>query len=88
MELVIDCAGTVRCLYSEVLDLSVLGTPCIRRASHIEPDSDGKWWADLAPVDGPRLGPFEKRSQALMAEVAWLEAQWLLSPSQVPQILS
>ena len=88
MELLIDRDGTVRCLYSEALELTALGTLSIRRASHVEPDADGKWWADLAPVDGPRLGPFERRSQALRAEVAWLEAHWLLAPSQVPQVLS
>ena len=39
-----------------------------RRASHVEPDADGRWWADLSPVAGPRLGPFEVRSAALDAE--------------------
>ena len=27
----------------------------------------------LSPVAGPRLGPFDLRSQALGAEVAWLQ---------------
>jgi hypothetical protein len=45
----------------------------IRRASHVEPDDDGQWWADLSPVNGPHLGPFAKRSEALTAESSWLE---------------
>jgi hypothetical protein len=31
----------------------------------------------LAPVGGPRLGPYSLRSQALTAEQTWLEAHWL-----------
>ena len=31
--------------------------------------------ADLALVCGPRLGPFDRRSQALAAEQAWLESE-------------
>ncbi len=33
-----------------------------------------KWWADLLPVGGPVLGPFEGKQLALDAEVAWLSA--------------
>jgi len=73
MLLVIDPQGEVRCLYTEVLDLSSLGPLTIQRASHVEPDSQGQWWADLSPVAGPRLGPFTLRSQALAAEHGWLQ---------------
>ena len=76
MELVIETNGQVRCVYGETIDLAALGPLTIHRASHVEPDADGKWWADLAPVGGPRLGPFDWRSEALAAEVAWLEAHW------------
>ncbi len=31
------------------------------------------WWADLLPVNGPVLGPFSTRSEALEAELRWLE---------------
>ena len=68
--------GTVRCLYGEHLDLASLGRLQVGRASHVEPDGHSQWWADLAPVNGPKLGPFRKRSQALQAEERWLEA-WL-----------
>jgi hypothetical protein len=72
MDLVIDGRGQVRCLYSEAIDLAALGTLIIKRASHVEPDEAGRWWVDLDPVKGPRLGPFAHRSQALAAEEAWL----------------
>ena len=32
------------------------------------------YWADLSPVDGPTLGPFRSRDEAIAAEVAWLVA--------------
>jgi hypothetical protein len=73
MEMHIDQQGNVHCVYDELLDLSCLGPASIRRASHVEPDCSGQWWADLEPVAGPRLGPFDRRSQALVAEKVWLE---------------
>jgi hypothetical protein len=76
MELRIDPCGTVRCVYDETLDLNVLGPLTITRASHVEPDAEGRWWSDLSPVRGPRLGPFNRRSEALAAEAAWLAAHW------------
>lgn len=78
MQILITPDGTLRCLYDETLDLTQLGPLHIRRASHVEPDDQGQWWADLAPVDGPRLGPFIHRSAALDAEREWLEANWLI----------
>ena len=77
MNLIIDRGGSVRGIYGEVIALHALGPVAITRASHVEPDSQGRWLADLSPVGGPVLGPFEKRSEALEAEVAWLEANWL-----------
>ena len=78
MQLRIDPGGVVLCLYSETIDLHVLGKLAICRASHVEPDEAGRWWADLSPVDGPKLGPFElPRSPA--TERRWLEENWLTS---------
>jgi hypothetical protein len=77
MQLVIEPGGVVRCLYTEEIDLSALGNPAISRASHVEPDQQGGWWADLSPIHGPSLGPYSHRSEALAAEQAWLEANWL-----------
>ena len=79
MQLVIQPDGSVRCVYGETLDLHALGSLNIARGSHVEPDSDGQWFADLYPAAGPRLGPFSKRSDALDAELVWLEAHWLIS---------
>ena len=58
MELIVLPDGSVRGLYDEALDLAALGQLTIRRASHVEPDEWGRWIADLAPIAGPRLGPF------------------------------
>ena len=80
MELVIGLGGQVRCVYGEELDLTVFGELTIRRASHVEPDDQGRWWADLTPVAGPKLGPFDRRSAALEAELTWLK-QYLTPPS-------
>jgi len=81
MEIIIAPNGQGRCVYAEDIDLSALGELTIRRGSHVEPDEAGQWWADLSPVDGPRLGPFERRSQALDAERTWLESNWLTAAS-------
>ena len=72
MDLFVDSAGDIRCIYGEELDLRELGKLQITRASHVEPDSDGFWWADMWPVDGPVLGPFRNRKEALGAEREWL----------------
>ena len=72
MELVVDAGGDVRCVYGEELDLREIGRLTITRASLVEPDRDGFWWADMGPVDGPVLGPFKNRTEALQAETAQL----------------
>ena len=77
MQIVIAPGGEGHCVYSETIDLAALGQLSIRRGSHVEPTPDGQWQADLAPVSGPLLGPFSCRSDALAAEAAWLEANWL-----------
>jgi hypothetical protein len=78
MQLRVDLRGQVTCLYSEAIDLASLGQLSIRRASHVEPDDRGQWWADLGPIAGPRLGPHAKRSEALAAEQSWLD-QYIIS---------
>lgn len=75
MELIIDRAGTTQCIYGEAIDLASIGLLDIRRASHVEPDEAGRWWADLSPVGGPKLGPFAARSGALAAERRWLDSR-------------
>lgn len=77
MELIIDTDGDVRCIYAETIELRQIGSPHITRASHVEPDANGRWIADLTPVSGPLLGPFDNRTDALSAEVLWLRDNWL-----------
>ena len=82
MHLVIDRRGQTRGLYDEAINLAALGEVELSRASYVEPDNKGDWWANLGPVQGPKLGPFTRRSQALAAERAWLVAHWLRMPQQ------
>jgi len=72
MELVVNADGSVRCIYDEALDLREIGRLTITRASHVEPDAEGFWWADMGPSGGPALGPYRSRSDALEAEREWL----------------
>jgi hypothetical protein len=76
--LLVSPTGQVRCLYGEAIDLAVLGQLSIARGSHVEPDATGQWFADMSPVGGAKLGPFDRRSQALDAERGWLETHWLM----------
>ncbi len=75
MELVVDAGGRVRFIYDEALDLRELGTLQITRASYVEPDAEGYWWADMGPVGGPVLGPFTSRTEQLRTEWRWLRRE-------------
>ncbi len=77
MNLVIRPNGTVECLYDEAFNLAQIGQLTIAPASHVEPTGSGQWTADLTPVDGPVLGPFRTRTEALHAERIWLEQHHL-----------
>lgn len=78
MDLLINSTGGIRCVYDESIDLSSIGQLSIRRGSHVEPTPNGQWTVDLSPVNGPMLGPFATRSDALTAEVTWLRDHWLI----------
>jgi hypothetical protein len=74
--LVVPLRGDITAIYSD--DLASLieemgGEVDIKRASHVEPTTDGQWTADLSPVGGPVLGPFKLRQVALDEEVKWLQ---------------
>lgn len=71
--LTIDPTGDVRLIYDDELAVvaRALGTVSIRRASHVEWLGDG-WYADLSPMNGETLGPFDTRGAALAAERDWL----------------
>ena len=75
MQLIIANSGDAHCIYDEAIDLHALGQLDVRRASYVEPTNDGQWTADMSPVNGPSLGPFNHRSDALTAEQQWLGEQ-------------
>ena len=78
LEIVVTTSGQARMVFDDRVDARKLGPITIERGSHVEPTSDGRWTADLSPVDGPILGPFDKRREALDAEVTWLQSNWLI----------
>ena len=51
MELIIKPNGEGHCIYAESIDLSAIGSVCIRRASRVEPTDQGKWMDDLSLTD-------------------------------------
>jgi len=58
-------------IYSDDLaDLCNEGEATIERVSNVEP-CEGGWEARI--IDGPTLGPFRLRQQALDAEIEYLE---------------
>ena len=70
---------TIRHIYSDdLVEMDArLGFSETKRVSNVEPGyfTDGitRWFADMSPVGGPELGPFNTRAEALAVEVNWLE---------------
>jgi len=80
----VDLAGRLQFVYDDALSkLMDCGRPEVKRASHVEPDGPRRWVADMSPVNGPKIGPFPLRSQALSAERAYLDK--FLSGELAPQ---
>jgi hypothetical protein len=79
LRLVINDSGSIQAIAPDNLSfLNSLGKCDVRRASHVEPVTENGqtlWTADLSPVNGPVLGPFNSRSEALQQELAWLHGQ-------------
>ena len=64
--------GEIRFIHQDDLaEVFQAGKATTRRASRVEPGKGG-WNADLRPVNGPVLGPFNRRDTALQAEDNWL----------------
>jgi len=64
--------GEIRFIHQDDLaEVFQTGKTTTRRASHLAPGKGG-WNADLRPVNGPVLGPFNRRDTALQAEDNWL----------------
>ena len=72
MQLVIKPTGVLVAIYDDHLDYGELGKPRIRRVSCVEPDEQGRWFADMTLSEGPILGPFDKRHRAITAELEYL----------------
>lgn len=76
LDVFISPDGTMQFVHSDDLSIALLGNDfseaTTKRASHVEPDGNGGWTADLGPVSGPLLGPFRTRTEALDAELTWL----------------
>ena len=68
-----DTDGNIETIYGEELTLSELGKLNITRASHVEPNAEGKWTVDMSPMDSEKFGNYDKRTDALNAEVEWLK---------------
>lgn len=70
----VDDNGSLQFIYDDELAvmLADLGTMETKRASHVEPCGN-QWTADMNPVGGPVLGPYDLRGDALAAEVDWLK---------------
>lgn len=70
--------GAIQFVYEdELADVLELGVHEIHRVSFVEPWANAAspvaaWHADMSPVGGPKLGPFQYREQALEAEREWL----------------
>jgi hypothetical protein len=70
----INTEGRICAIYDDRLaGLIAQGKVKIKRVSAVEPTPDGRWTA--AMVDGPVLGPYRLRSEALAAEVEYLKAR-------------
>ena len=79
IKIVVKRGGDLNFIYTDRLRrLMHEGDATTKRASHVEPGdpSNGQnplqWYADLTPSNGPVLGGFETRQEALGAEVEWL----------------
>jgi hypothetical protein len=72
-QLTIKPDGRIVGIYSDAIDYRTLGKLTVRRASHVEPTENAQWIADLSPVGGPRLGPFDQRDEAIAQEIEYLE---------------
>ena len=68
--------GDVTTLYTETVDLRVLGELEVSRASNIEYDHAAQGWA-IVLKDGTILAEtYPSREDALAAEVAYIQAHW------------
>ena len=74
MIITVSPEGQIRMIYTdELCGLLEEGTATIERASNVEPRGT-QWEADMGPSGSAVvLGPFKTRTEALAAEVRWLQ---------------
>lgn len=67
-------SGTARCLYTDDIPLTDLGSVKMTRASHVEWDDGKQTWEVLEPKTlSVLMGGFKTRKDALAWEVSWAE---------------
>ena len=77
----VNTEGEITFIYRDDLrGLLREGEASIRRVSNVEPDENGDWIASMS--DGTTIGPFTLRTDALNAEVAYLEKKMFSSPER------
>ncbi len=77
MNLIIAADGRIRGIWDEEIALDALGSPRICRASHVEPDAQGRWLADLAPVGVPFWVPSSGvRKRWMRRWRGWMSTGW------------
>ena len=74
MQIIVKPTGVFISVYDDAFDYGDFCKPQIRRVSQIEPDDSGGWIADLSPINGPKLGSFDKRNEAIEAELEYVNA--------------
>jgi hypothetical protein len=67
--------GTVVGLYTDAIDLRVLGRVRAERASAVEWDETAQAWRARVLATGETLGPFHRRDEAIDAERRALAAR-------------
>lgn len=74
MKIILGVDGVVRYVYNDVIHkhMSTLGEATIKRATHVEPDENGMWYADLSPVGGEKITGFKTHKEAIDFELKWL----------------
>jgi len=73
-ELVIDEEGDIKCLWTDLIDLTELGTCHVERASHVEFNNDSQRWEARLP-DGTLIGQDRSRAGAIQQEINYLNAR-------------
>lgn len=83
IRIIVSKTGEIRFIHDDDLleAFKETGIVTTRRASQVEPTAGGQWTADLRAVNGPVLGPFQRRDAALQEEVNWLRQNQIPKPT-------